>query len=219
MTIGIVGRKCGMTRVFAEDGVSTPVTVIEVTPNRITQIKTDAIDGYRGVQVTAGSRRRSRVNKAAAGHFAKAGVEAGRGVWEFRLAEGEGTDFQVGGDIKADVFTEGQYVDVIGESIGKGFQGGVKRHNFSMQDATHGNSLSHRSNGAIGANQNPGRVRKGKKMSGHMGDVRKTIQNLKVVRIDLEKNLMLVSGSVPGATNGDVIIKPAAKFLNKSEVK
>lgn len=219
MTIGIVGRKCGMTRVFAEDGVSTPVTVIDVEPNRITQIKTEEKDGYRGVQVTTGTRRRSRVNKAAAGHFANAGVEAGRGIWEFRLDENEGINLQVGGDIKADLFAEGQYVDVAGVTIGKGFQGGVKRHHFSMQDATHGNSLSHRSNGSIGQNQTPGRVVKGKKMSGHMGSVRRTIQNLKVVRIDLERNLLLVAGSVPGAVNGDVIIKPATKSRNISEVK
>lgn len=219
MTIGIVGRKCGMTRVFAENGVSTPVTVIDVEPNRITQIKTQEKDGYRGVQVTTGSRRPSRVNKAAIGHFAKAGVEAGRGIWEFRLADDEGLDLEVGGDIKADLFTEGQYVDVSGVSIGKGFQGGIKRHNFSMLDATHGNSLAHRSNGAIGANQNPGRVRKGKKMSGHMGSERCTVQNLKVVRVDLERNIILVSGSVPGSVNGDVIIKPAVKYRNKSEVK
>jgi large subunit ribosomal protein L3 len=208
-----------MTRVFAEDGTSTPVTVIDVSPNRITQIKTEERDGYRGVQVTAGTRRANRVNRAAAGHFAKAGVEAGRGIWEFRLSDNEGSDLAIGGEITAAIFTEGQWVDVSGTSIGKGFQGGVKRHNFSMQDATHGNSLSHRSNGSIGQNQTPGRVFKGKKMSGHMGNVSKTIQNLKVVRIDLERNLLLVSGSVPGSDNGDVIVKPATKHLNRSEAK
>jgi large subunit ribosomal protein L3 len=211
MTIGVIGRKVGMTRIFTDEGASIPVTVIEVEPNRITQMKTGDNDGYRAVQVTTGARRASRVTKALAGHFAKAGVEAGRGLWEFRLADGEGDDFAEGGEIKVDIFAEGQKVDVTGTSIGKGFQGGVKRHNFHMQDATHGNSLSHRSNGSIGQNQTPGRVFKGKKMSGHMGSVRKTQQTLEVVRVDAENNLLLIKGAVPGAKNGDVMVIPAVK--------
>jgi len=211
MTIGVIGRKVGMTRIFTDEGASIPVTVIEVDPNRITQMKTGERDGYRAVQVTTGARRASRVTKALAGHFAKAGVEAGRGLWEFRLADGEGEDFAAGGEIKVDIFAEGQKVDVTGTSIGKGFQGGVKRHNFHMQDATHGNSLSHRSNGSIGQNQTPGRVFKGKKMSGHMGNVRKTQQTLEVVRVDAENNLLLIKGAVPGAKNGNVMVIPAVK--------
>jgi large subunit ribosomal protein L3 len=211
MTIGVIGRKVGMTRIFTDEGASIPVTVIEVEPNRITQMKADDSDGYRAVQVTTGTRRASRVTKAQAGHFAKAGVEAGRGVWEFRLADGEGDDFAAGGEIKVDIFQEGQKVDVTGTSIGKGFQGGIKRHNFSMQDATHGNSLSHRSNGSIGQNQTPGRVIKGKKMSGHMGSVRRTQQTLEVVRVDAENNLLLIKGAVPGSKNGDVMVTPAVK--------
>jgi large subunit ribosomal protein L3 len=211
MTIGVIGRKVGMTRIFTDEGGSIPVTVIEVEPNRITQMKADDSDGYRAVQVTTGTRRASRVTKAQAGHFAKAGVEAGRGVWEFRLADGEGDDFAAGGEIKVDIFEEGQKVDVTGTSIGKGFQGGIKRHNFSMQDATHGNSLSHRSNGSIGQNQSPGRVFKGKKMSGHMGSVRRTQQTLEVVRVDAENNLLLIKGAVPGSKNGDVMVTPAVK--------
>jgi large subunit ribosomal protein L3 len=211
MTIGVIGRKVGMTRIFTDEGASIPVTVIEVEPNRITQMKADDNDGYRAVQVTTGTRRASRVTKAQAGHFAKAGVEAGRGVWEFRLADGEGDDFAAGGEIKVDIFEEGQKVDVTGTSIGKGFQGGIKRHNFSMQDATHGNSLSHRSNGSIGQKQSPGRVFKGKKMSGHMGSVRRTQQTLEVVRVDAENNLLLIKGAVPGSKNGDVMVTPAVK--------
>ena len=211
MTIGIVGRKAGMTRIFTEDGVSIPVTVIEVEPNRISQVKTLETDGYRAVQVTTGSRRPSRVNKAAAGHYAKSGVEAGRGLWEFRLAEGEGTDLATGSTIHVDIFTEGQKVDVIGTSIGKGFAGVIKRYNFSMQDATHGNSLSHRATGSIGMGQTPGHVFKGKKMSGHMGNVRTTNENLEVVRVDAERNLLLVKGAVPGAKGGDLLVRPAVK--------
>ena len=197
MTIGIVGRKAGMTRIFTEEGVSIPVTVIEVEPNRISQIKTLETDGYRAVQVTTGSRRPSRVTKPAAGHFAKSGVEAGRGLWEFRLEDGEGDDLQTGGSIHVDIFTEGQKVDVIGTSIGKGFQGVIKRYNFAMQDATHGNSISHRAPGSIGLGQSPGHVFKGKKMAGHMGNARTTNENLEVVRIDAERNLLLVKGAVP----------------------
>ncbi len=211
MTISVVGRKAGMTRVFTEAGESIPVTVIEVEPNRVTQLKADETDGYRSIQVTVGQRKASRVNKAAAGHFAKAGVEAGRGLWESRLDDGEGEGIEVGSEIKVDVFEEGQIVDVTGTSIGKGFAGGVKRHHFHMQDATHGNSLSHRASGSIGQNQTPGRVFKGKKMAGHLGNVRRTIQNLEVVRVDAERNLLLIKGAVPGSKGGDVIIRPAVK--------
>ena len=197
MAIGIVGRKAGMTRIFTDEGQALPVTVIEVEPNRITQLKTLESDGYRAVQVTVGSRRSSRVNKAAAGHFAKAGVE--------------GEDLAAGGELTVSVFEDGQVVDAVGQSKGKGFQGGVKRWNFSMQDATHGNSLSHRAPGSIGQNQTPGKVFKGKKMAGQMGNAQVTVQNLKIVRVDAERNLLLVSGAVPGATGGDVVIKPAVK--------
>jgi len=209
MSLGLVGRKVGMTRVFSDDGVSTPVTVIEVEPNRISQIKTVETDGYTAIQVVSGSRRASRVTKPMAGHYRKAGVEAGRGAWEFRVDSVD--DFELGSEIKVDLFEQGQIVDVAGISKGKGFQGGVKRHNFTMQDATHGNSISHRSNGSIGQNQTPGRVFKGKKMSGHMGAENCTTQNLEVVRVDAERNLVLIKGSVPGAKSGDVIIRPAVK--------
>ena len=211
MTIGLVGRKVGMTRIFTEDGVSIPVTVLECTPNRVTQVKTLDTDGYSAIQVTAGTKKASRVTKPEAGHFAKAGVEAGRGLWEFTLAENEGADIKVGAELSVELFNEKNKVDVTGQSKGKGFQGGIKRWNFSMQDATHGNSLSHRSNGSIGMCQTPGRVFKGKKMSGHMGDERVTTQNLEVVRVDVERNLLLIKGAVPGAKNGDVFIKPAVK--------
>ena len=211
MTIGIVGRKAGMTRIFTEDGVSIPVTVIEVEPNRISQVKTLETDGYRAVQVTTGSRRPSRVNKAAAGHFAKSGVDAGRGLWEFRLSDGEGEELETGSTINVGIFTEGQKVDVVGTSIGKGFAGVIKRYNFAMQDATHGNSLSHRAIGSIGMGQSPGHVFKGKKMAGHMGNARTTNQNLEVVRVDAERNLLLVKGAVPGAKGGDLLVSPAVK--------
>jgi large subunit ribosomal protein L3 len=210
MSVGIVGRKCGMTRVFTEDGVSIPVTVIEVDPNRITQVKSDESDGYTAVQVTTGVRRASRVTKSLAGHYAKAGVEAGRGLWEFRL-DGSDEQFEVGSTIGVDRFAAGQVVDVTGVSKGKGFQGVIKRWNFSMQDATHGNSLSHRAPGSIGQNQSPGRVFKGKKMAGHMGAEQVTVQNLEVVRVDAERNLLLIKGAVPGAPGGDVIVSPAVK--------
>ena len=211
MTIGVVGRKVGMTRIFTEDGASLPVTVIEVEPNRVTQLRTEEADGYRGVQVTVGTCKANRVSKAMAGHFAKAGVEAGRGTWEFRLNDGEGEELAAAAEIKVDIFEEGQKVDVTGRSIGKGFQGGVKRHNFHMQDATHGNSISHRAPGSIGQCQTPGRVFKGKKMAGHMGDERSTTQNLEIVRVDAERNLLLVKGAVPGSKGGDVIVSPAVK--------
>jgi len=212
MAIGVIGRKVGMTRIFTEDGVSLPVTVIEVEPNRVTQVKTLESDGYRALQVTVGSRRATRVTKPMAGHFAKAGVEAGRKVAEFRLSDGEGENIQTGGEIKVDVLSTSKYVDVTGTSIGKGYAGTVKRHNFRTQDATHGNSRSHRVPGSIGQNQTPGRVFKGKKMTGHMGDERCTVQNLEVVRIDADRNLILVKGAIPGAKNGDVIVSPAVKM-------
>jgi large subunit ribosomal protein L3 len=211
MTIGLIGRKVGMTRIFNEDGVSVPVTVIEATPNRVTQIRNEETDGYRALQVTAGTKKANRVNKAQAGHYAKAGVEAGRGLWEFRLAASEGEGIDVGSEITVEVFNDTKLVDVTGTSKGKGFQGGVKRWNFSMQDATHGNSLSHRAPGSIGQNQTPGRVFKGKKMAGQMGNVRTTTQNLEIVRVDAERNLLLVKGAVPGSIGGDVIVKPAVK--------
>jgi len=210
MSIGIVGRKCGMTRVFSDDGVSIPVTVVEVDPNRITQVKNDETDGYTAIQVAVGTRRPSRVTKPMAGHYAKAGVEAGRGLWEFRL-DGSDEQFEVGSTVTVERFESGQKVDVTGTSKGKGFQGGVKRWNFSMQDATHGNSLSHRAPGSIGQNQTPGRVFKGKKMAGHMGAEKVTVQNLEVVRVDAERNLLLIKGAVPGAPGGDVIVRPAVK--------
>jgi len=211
MAIGLVGRKCGMTRIFGEDGNSIPVTVIEVEPNRITQIKTADSDGYAAVQVTTGTRRAVRVTKPMAGHFAKAGSAAGRGLWEFRLDGSEGGDLQAGGEIKVDIFEAGQKVDVTGVTIGKGFAGTIKRHNFGMGDATHGNSLSHRAPGSIGQRQTPGRVFKGKKMSGHMGNVQRTAQNLEVVRVDAARNLLLVKGAVPGHEGRDVIVRPAIK--------
>jgi large subunit ribosomal protein L3 len=211
MSLGLIGRKVGMTRIFTEQGESIPVTVLEMEPNRVTQIKTCETDGYNSVQVTVGGRRASRVNKAAAGHFAKAGVEAGRTTVEFRLGNDETTELTAGSELKADVFAVGQIVDVTGTSVGKGFQGGIKRHNYHRQDMTHGNSVSHRSNGSIGQNQTPGRVFKGKKMSGHMGAVKSTIQNIEVVRVDVDKNLLIVRGGVPGSKNGDVIVKPAVK--------
>ncbi|WP_027950942.1 50S ribosomal protein L3 [Haliea salexigens] len=210
MTIGLVGRKSGMTRVFTEDGASIPVTVVEVSPNRVTQIKELESDGYRAIQVTAGNRKASKVSKSAAGHFAKAGVEAGTGLWEFRLAESDETP-AVGSELTVAHFAAGQKVDVAGKSKGKGFQGVIKRWNFSMQDATHGNSLSHRAPGSIGQCQTPGRVFKGKKMSGHMGAETVTTQGLEIVRVDAERNLLLIKGAVPGAPGGDVIVRPAVK--------
>jgi len=210
MTIGLVGRKSGMTRVFTEDGVSIPVTVVEVSPNRVTQIKELDAEGYRAIQVTTGIRKASRVNKSAAGHYAKAGVEAGTGLWEFRLDGSEDAP-EVGAELTVERFEAGQKVDVSGRSKGKGFQGVIKRWNFKMQDATHGNSLSHRAPGSIGQCQTPGRVFKGKKMSGQMGNVATTTQGLEVVRVDVERNLLLIKGAVPGAPGGDVVVRPAVK--------
>lgn len=211
MAIGLVGRKCGMTRVFNEQGDSTPVTVIEVTANRVTQVKTEENDCYKAIQVTTGEKKASRLSKPEVGIFAKANVPAGRGLWEFRIGAGEGEELKVGDEIKVDLFEAGQKIDVTGTSKGKGFQGVVKRWNFRTQDATHGNSLSHRAPGSIGQCQTPGRVFKGKKMSGQMGSKRITVQSLEVVRVDAERNLLLVKGAVPGATGNDVIVRPAVK--------
>jgi large subunit ribosomal protein L3 len=214
MTMGLVGRKCGMTRVFTDEGDSIPVTVIEAQPNRITQVKTVDRDGYRALQVSAGSRKASRVSRPEAGHFAAAKVEAGDLMTEFRIDDADEGEYELGSELKVDLFEEGQKVDVIGTSIGKGFAGVIKRYNFSMQDATHGNSLAHRAPGSIGQNQTPGRVFKGKKMSGHMGSVRRTIQNLEIVRVDSERNLLLIKGAVPGSKGGSVIVRPAVKAKN-----
>ena len=214
MTIGIVGIKRGMTRVFTEDGVSIPVTVIEATPNRITQVKSVDTDGYTAIQVTAGTVKASRVKKPAAGQFAKASVEAGRSLWEFRTDDAA---LNVGDSLTVEAFTEGQKVDVCGKSKGKGFAGVIKRYNFQMQDATHGNSVSHRAPGSIGQCQTPGRVFKGKKMAGHMGAARVTTQTLEVVKIDQENNLLLIKGAVPGAKGGDVIVTPAVKVASGGE--
>ncbi|WP_123591822.1 50S ribosomal protein L3 [Salinisphaera orenii] len=232
MAIGLVGRKRGMTRVFDDNGVSVPVTVVEVEPNRVVQKKDVDTDGYRAVQVTTGTRRASRVTRPAAGHFKKAGVDAGRGLWEFRVegdwptvplaapagnqdedeaAEAEQTDIEVGGELTVSLFAEGQVVDVVGQSIGKGYGGVIKRHNFRSQRNSHGNSKAHRAPGAIGQNQSPGHVFKGKKMAGQLGNARTTVQNLKVVRVDAERNLLLIQGGVPGAKGGDVVVSPAVK--------
>lgn len=215
MSIGLIGRKCGMTRVFSEDGSSTPVTVLQIDSNRVTQVKSLDADGYRAIQVAVGDKKSSKVNKAMAGHYAAANVTAGRGLWEFRLAEGEGEDLSAGSELALSIFSAGQVVDVRGTSIGKGFAGGIKRHNFGMQDATHGNSRSHRVLGSIGQCQTPGRVFKGKKMAGHMGAVKTTVQNLTIHSVDTERNLILVKGSVPGAKGGDVMITAASKKRNK----
>ena len=211
MAIGLVGKKCGMTRIFTEAGVSIPVTVVEVTANRISQIKTQDTDGYQAIQVTTGERRDSRVNAAQKGHFAKAGVAAGRGTWEFRVEDSELEGREAGSEIAADLFQVGQIVDVIGTSKGKGFQGGIKRHNFRSQDWTHGNSVSHRVVGSTGQNQTPGRVFKGKKMAGHLGDERVTVQGLEIVSIDAERSVLVVKGAIPGSTGGDVIVRPTIK--------
>ena len=210
-SLGIVGRKAGMSRMFTEDGKSVPVTLIEATPNRITQIKTPETDGYSAVQVTVGTKRAALVNKPETGHLAKAKVEAGRGLWELRVGDDQISGFEIGGEIRADIFEVGQIVDVEGVTKGKGFQGTIKRWNFKMGDATHGNSLSHRSPGSIGQRQTPGRVFPGKKMSGHMGAVRQSTQNLVVVRVDAERGLIAVKGAVPGAPGGDVIVRPTSK--------
>jgi large subunit ribosomal protein L3 len=215
MTIGVIGRKAGMTRVFTEDGVTVPVTVIEVQPNRVSQVKTDKNDGYRALQVTVGSRKASRVNKPASGHFRKAGVEAGNMLGELRLDDGEGEDLALGGEITVGVFEVGQKVDVRGVTKGRGFAGGIRRHNFRGQDNTHGNSISHRAPGSIGQCQTPGRVFKGKRMAGLMGNVNRSQQNLEVVRVDAERNLLLVKGGVPGPAGGRLVVLPSVKQKNK----
>lgn len=201
-----------MTRVFTDEGVSIPVTVIEIDGNRVTQVKTKEVDGYRAIQVTTGKVRSSRVSKPMAGHYAKSGAEAGRGLWEFRLGDDEGADLAVGAELSVTMFQSGQKVDVAGTSIGKGFAGTIKRYHFTMGDATHGNSLSHRAPGSIGQRQTPGRVWKGKRMAGHMGNARVSAQNLEVVRVDAERSLLLVKGAVPGAKGGDLVVRPAAKM-------
>jgi large subunit ribosomal protein L3 len=215
MALGVIGKKIGMSRVFNADGSAVPVTVLEVAPNRVTQVKTDANDGYRAVQVTIGSRRPSRVTKPMAGHYAKANVAAGRGLWEFRLEQGEGAELAPGTEIKADIFAAGQMVDVQGATIGKGYAGVIKRHHFRGGRATHGNSLSHRAPGSIGQRQTPGRVFPGKPMTGHLGNKTRTQQNLEVVRVDADKNLLLVKGAVPGPKGADVVIRPAVKAKKK----
>lgn len=210
MAIGLVGRKCGMTRVFTEAGQSIPVTVVHVESNVVTQVKSEATDGYNAVQVTTGKVKPSRVTKPMRGHFAKASAEAGRGLWEFRVDAAD--DLKAVGDVlSADLFAKGELVDVTATSKGKGFAGTVKRYNFRTQDATHGNSLSHRVHGSTGQNQSPGRVFKGKKMAGHLGDERVTVQSLEVVDVDMEKGLLLIKGGIPGAAGGDVIVRPAIK--------
>lgn len=211
MTIGIIGRKRGMTRVFNEDGQSVPVTVIEAEPNRVTRLIEQDRDGYRAVQVAWGIRKPSSVNKAMGGIYAKAEIGASEGLAEFRLGEDEGQDLATGSEIKVDIFSAGQMVDVAGTTIGKGYAGAIKRHNFRMNNASHGCSVSHRSAGSIGQNQTPGRVFKGKKMAGHMGNTKQTAQNLEVVRVDGDRNLLLVKGSVPGAKGSKVLIRPAVK--------
>ncbi len=216
MAIGLVGRKCGMTRVFTDAGVAVPVTVVEALPNRISQVKTEKADGYRAVQVTIGTRRPSRVTKAQAGHFAKANVAAGASAHEFRLVKSEGEDLATGGELKVDMFKVGQVVDVTGTTVGKGFAGTMKRHNFKGGRKTHGNSLSHRSPGSIGQRQTPGRVFKGKRMSGHMGVRNRTVENLHVVEIDVKRNLLLIFGAVPGAEGGRVVVRPSVKALGQA---
>ncbi len=211
MTLGLVGRKVGMTRLFTDSGDSVPVTVLDVSGNRVTQIKTNETDGYTAVQVAFGTRRPNRINKAQAGHFAKAGVEGARGLREFRVSPEQLSNLEVGGQIGVDLFEVGQLVDVSGATKGKGFAGSIKRHNFSSQRASHGNSISHNAPGSTGMNQDPGRVFAGKRMAGHLGDVRRTVQNLQVVRVDAERSLLLVKGPVPGADGSDVVVLPAVK--------
>lgn len=211
MALGIIARKLGMTRIYTDAGSFVPVTVLEVDANRVTQVKDETKDGYRAVQITTGTRRPSRINKAMAGLCTKSGVAPGRGLWEFRLEAGEGEELKPGAEIKVDIFTVGQKVDVQGTTIGKGFAGVMKRHHFSGGRATHGNSLSHRAPGSIGQRQTPGRVFPGKKMAGHMGNVTRTQQNLEVVQVDSERNLLLIKGAVPGAKGADIVVRPAIK--------
>jgi large subunit ribosomal protein L3 len=217
MPIGLIGRKCGMTRIFTDAGESVPVTVIEALPNRVTQLKTVESDGYRAVQVTVGQRKPSRTARPQIGHYAKAEVDPGEGLWEFRLADEEGADLAAGSELSVELFADVAHVDVTGTSRGKGYAGTIKRHNFRSQDNSHGNSISHRAPGSIGQNQTPGRVFKGKRMSGHMGNVRRTSPNLEVVRVDPERNVILVKGGVPGAPGGRVVLRPAVKAGAKAE--
>ena len=211
MTLGLVGRKVGMTRVFDEQGASVPVTVLAMTPNRVTQLKSEDTDGYTAVQVTFGQKKANRVNKAEAGHFAKAGVEAGRGLVEFAVSAEKLAELQAGGEVTVALFEAGQLVDITGTSKGKGFSGTIKRHNFDSQRTSHGNSRSHRVPGSIGMAQDPGRVFPGQRMAGQYGNTRSTVQNLQIVRIDVERNLLLIKGAVPGAVNSDVIVRPSVK--------
>lgn len=211
MALGLVGRKVGMTRIFTDDGVSIPVTVLDMSANRVSQVKTQASDGYTAVQLAYGHKKANRVNKAQAGHFAKAGVEAAAGLTEFAVSEDELANLQPGAAVEVGIFSEGQYVDVTGTSKGKGFAGTIKRHNFGSQRASHGNSRSHRVPGSIGQAQDPGRIFPGKRMAGQYGNTRSTVQNLEVVRVDAERQLLLVKGAVPGAVNGDVIVRPSVK--------
>ena len=211
MSLGLVGKKIGMTRVFDDDGVSTPVTVVEVEPNRVTQVKNDLVDGYSALQTTTGSRRATRVTRPLRGQFAKAGTEAGRGLWEFRVDIETAEKYAAGTELTVELFEVGQKVDVRGTTIGRGFAGVIRRHNFGGGRATHGNSKAHRKAGSIGQNQDPGRVFKGKKMAGHMGNVTRVLQNLEVVRVDTERNLVLIRGSVPGPRGFDLIIQPSVK--------
>ncbi|OGT08372.1 MAG: 50S ribosomal protein L3 [Gammaproteobacteria bacterium GWE2_37_16] len=215
----LVGQKCGMTRLFTGDGAAIPVTVIKVEPHRVVQVKDDVNDGYRAVQVTFGAKPLSKVSKAEAGHYAKANSEPGVGLWELFLVDGEGEDFKVGTELKVDIFQVGDKVDIQGVSKGKGFAGVIKRYHFSMQDATHGNSLSHRAPGSIGQRQTPGRVFKGKKMAGHMGSEKCTMQNQKVLRVDTERNLIFINGGIPGAPNGNVVIKHSVKKTKNNQKK
>jgi large subunit ribosomal protein L3 len=216
MSLGLIGRKVGMTRLFTEDGASVPVTVLEVVPNRVTQVKTVATDGYAGLQVAHGQRRASRINKALTGHYAKSGAAAGAGIQEFKVTEDVLANYTPGANISVDIFQVGQLVDVTGTSIGKGFSGAIKRHNFASNRASHGNSRSHNVPGSIGMAQDPGRVFPGKRMPGHLGAVKVTTQNLEVIRVDAERNLLLIKGAIPGAKGGDVVVRPAVKAPQKA---
>lgn len=211
MSLGLLGRKIGMTRVFAENGDSVPVTILDVSGNRVTQVKTDEADGYSAVQLTHGKRRSNRVNKAAAGHFAKASVEAGAALHEFRVEAGQLASFQVGAPVGVEIFEAGQKVDVSGTTHGKGFAGVIKRHHFSSNRASHGNSIAHNKPGSTGQNQDPGRVFPGKRMPGHLGDVKRTVQNLEIIRVDPERHLLLIKGAVPGCKGADLVVRPAVK--------
>ena len=219
MSLGLVGRKVGMTRVFTDEGDTIPVTVVDVSNNRVTQIKTAETDGYAAVQVAYGKRRASRVNKAAAGHFAKSGVEAGHTLREFRVKPDEAVSLKVGGAVGADIFKAGQKVDVSGTTQGKGFAGVIKRHHFSSNRASHGNSVSHNKPGSIGQNQDPGRVFPGKRMAGHLGAVHRTVQNVEIIRVDAERQLLLIKGALPGSRGGGVTVKPAVRAQKVAVIK